>query len=139
MMTTAKGLILVAAFLTLTSASGTARAERARYHFEPVDACGTMSLKPFGPCGAVGERISYFGTVREPAHQPPRPTHLLTFQHPVTGKPVIVPVALPEGTPTIQHRPGRTIYNYGSYTVEIHFLTDGSVDVVYNSGLLRGL
>jgi hypothetical protein len=52
---------------------------------------------------------------------------------------VIVPLALPEGIPVIEHRNGRVIYNYGTYTVETVFLPDGTVDVVYNSGLLRAL
>jgi hypothetical protein len=46
---------------------------------------------------------------------------------------------LPEGTPRIEHVWRRIVYNYGSYTVAVLFLPDGSVDVIYNSGLLRGL
>ena len=52
---------------------------------------------------------------------------------------ITVPLSFPEGTPRIEHRADRVIYNYGSYTVEVHFLPDGSVDVVYNSGLRRAL
>jgi hypothetical protein len=50
---------------------------------------------------------------------------------------VNVPLALPDGTPVIEHVGQRIVYNYGSYTVEVRFLPDGGVDVVYNSGLLR--
>ena len=38
----------------------------------------------------------------------------------------------------LEYRYNRIIYYYGSETVEVVFLTDGTVDVVYNSGLLRG-
>jgi hypothetical protein len=113
------------------------RAGRVRYHYAPADACGTMSMKPDGPCGAAGEVVSFFGAVREPAPAPPRPTHLLTFQHPCTARPVTVPVCLPEGTPRVEYRTDWVVYNYGSYAVQVHFLGDGSVDVVYNSGLFR--
>jgi hypothetical protein len=34
------------------------------------------------------------------------------------------------------YRTNRVVYNYGSYTVEVQFLPDGSANVVYNSGLL---
>jgi hypothetical protein len=107
-----------------------------RYHYGPVDACGTMSLKP-GASGMVGERVSWFGAARAPEYNPPRPSYWLTFRHSYTGSLVNVPVSLPEGTPWIQYRTNWVIYNYGSYAVEIHFLSDGTVDVVYNSGLFR--
>ena len=73
------------------------------------------------------------------ARTPPRPTCLLTYRHPCTGQAVTVPLALPEGTPTIQYKLRQVVYNYGSYAVEVHFLPDGSVAVVYNSGLFRAL
>ncbi len=50
-----------------------------------------------------------------------------------------VPVALPEGTPRIEHVGNRVVYNYGTYTVAAAFLPDGSVDVIYDSGFLRPL
>jgi hypothetical protein len=59
--------------------------------------------------------------------------------HPCTGQAVSVPLALPCDTPVIQHVRNSTVYNYGSYTVEVRFLADGSVDVIYNSGLLRAV
>jgi hypothetical protein len=123
--------------LVLLATPLTANAGRTRFHYTATDGCGTMSLKPGGACGAPGERISFFGTVREPVCAPPRPTHLVSIQHPYTGRAVILPLCLPEDTPHMEYRPARVIYNYGSYTVEVHFLADGTVDVVYNSGLLR--
>jgi hypothetical protein len=44
---------------------------------------------------------------------------------------------LPDGTPTIEHVWRGIVYDYGSYTVEVQFQSDGGVDVIYNSGLLR--
>jgi hypothetical protein len=48
-------------------------------------------------------------------------------------------MTFPDGTPRIEYAPGRVVYNYGSYTVEAHFYRDGTVEVVYDSGLLRGI
>jgi len=113
-----------------------APAASVRYHYGPADACGTLALKPDAR-GLVGERVSWFGTSRVAEYNPPNPSFRLTFRHPFTGSTVTLPVGLPEGTPRIEYRTHWVIYNYGTYAVEIHFLSDGSVDVVYNSGLLR--
>lgn len=121
----------------LFALAGAAQAALVRFHYVPADDCGTMTLKPDGSSGTVGERVSLFGAVREGTVHAPRPNYVLTFRQPYTGKPVTVPVALPLGTPRIEYRTNWVIYNYGSYAVEIHFLADGSVDVVYNSGLFR--
>lgn len=129
------GIILIAAGLLILSTP--ALGGRLRYHYEPADACGRMTLKPEENCGGPAERVSWFGAVRQPDYRARRPTHYLTFRQPYTGRPVSVPVTLPEGTPRIEYRAERVIYNYGSYTVEIHFLADGSADVIYNSGLFR--
>jgi hypothetical protein len=64
---------------------------------------------------------------------------MVTYRHPYSGRSVTVPMRLPEGPPRFERRTDRIIYNYGDYTVEARFLQDGSVDVVYNSGLLRPL
>jgi hypothetical protein len=85
----------------------------------------------------AGERISVFGTQPDP--NPPRPTVMMTYRHPSTGQTINVPLRLPEGTPTVYHRRDRIVYNYSGYTVQVVFVADGSVDVVYNSGFLRGL
>jgi hypothetical protein len=87
--------------------------------------------------GSPGEIAGSFGKARGSVCEPPQPTCRVTFQHPCTGQEVTVPLALPEGTPTIEHVRQRIVYNYGSYTVEVRFVSDGSVDVIYNSGLLR--
>ena len=68
-----------------------------------------------------------------------RPNYLVTFRHAYTGQLITVPVAFPEGTPRLEYRRNRIVYNYGSYTVEAVFNPDGSMDMVYNSGFLRPL
>ena len=111
-----------------------AEAATVRFHYVPSESEKT-TMKPAG--GGVTERVRWFGTVREPYRLPLRPTHIVTFRHPYTGRNVAVPLALPEGTPNLMHGPDRIVFNYGSYTVGAHFFPDGSVDVVYNSGFLR--
>jgi hypothetical protein len=92
-------------------------------------------MKP--ACDGAGESVRWFGRVREPYHCPLCPTCVRTFHHPCTGQTVAIPLALPEGTPTILHGPDRITFNYGSYAIRVLFLQDGSVDVVYSSGFLR--
>jgi hypothetical protein len=125
---------LAVAPLLLIGTAGSADAARVRYHYGPA---GTNS----SACDAgtaSSERLSWFGTVREPYNaRLPRPPQYLTYRQPYTGRPVTIPVALPEGTPRIEHRRQRIIYNYGSYTVEVQFLPDGSTDVIYNPGPFR--
>src|SRR5262249_45729611 len=125
---------LVTALVLVTA--GTAVAERARFHFVPTGPGGALQLVPAAD-GAAGERAGPFGKARGSVCEPPQPTCRGTFKHPYTGQEVIVPLALPDGTPVIQHVWQRIVYDYGSYTVEVRFLPDGGVDVVYNSGLLR--
>ena len=119
--------------------TGVASAQRARFHYVPVDACGNLILRADGPCCSFGERFAWFSTVREPDNRPPRPNQLITFRHPAKCRPVIVPLSLPEGTPNMSYGPDRVTYNYGSYTVTVQFANDGSVFVVYNAGFFRSL
>lgn len=124
-------MLAVAALLLVSG--GVAPAARVRYHFMPADGSGNTVLKP----GPAGERVSWFGPAREAVPPPPRPTCQVTFLHPYTGRTVTVPLALPLSTPRIEHVRNRIVFNYGSDTVEVRFLPDGSVDVIYNTGLLR--
>jgi len=114
----------------------TAHAERARFHFVPTGPSGALQLAPAAQ-GSAGERTGSFGKARGSICEPPQPTCRVTFKHLCTGQVVTVPLALPEGTPVIEHVRKRIVYDYGSYTVEVQFLSDGGVDVIYNSGLLR--
>ncbi len=116
-----------------------AHAEAIRYRFVPKDACGTMAPTPVGPEGTIGERKQALGMRPMPYPYAVRPNVLVTFRHPFTGRNATVPLRLPEGTPRMEHRADRIIYNYGDYTVEARFLPDGAIDVIYNSGLLRPL
>lgn len=124
--------------LNLVSA-GSAAAAQARFHYLPSGNQAPMVLATPGPGPAPGEKITWFGTMRQPIIGAPRPTHFVSFRHPFTGSLVTVPLALPQGTPNMEYQARRVIYNYGSYTVSVFFLADGSVDVIYNSGFLRDL
>jgi len=126
-------LIALAVFFSMSA--GVASAAVVRFHYLPAESPENTTLRPAG--GGIGERIRWFGAVRELYNGALRPTHVVTFRHPYTSRNVSVPLALPEGTPNILHGSNRIIFNYGSYTVGAHFLSDGSVDVVYDSGLLR--
>lgn len=125
---------LAVALLVLLSKQG-AEAAAVRYHYVPEDSQSHTAMKPAGY--GVGETVRWFGTVREPYNCPLLPTCVLTFHHPCSGQDVSIPLALPEGTPTILHGRDRITFNYGSYAIRIRFLPDGSVDVVYDSGFLR--
>ncbi|MCI0463427.1 MAG: hypothetical protein L0Z62_41345 [Gemmataceae bacterium] len=129
-----RGAGVVALLLCLTAPGGAAQL---RFRYVPVDAYGNVSLQPAGPSGTAGEYRTWLGIVRQPCSSPPRPTHLVTFRHPCTNRTLTIPVHFPEGIPRLEFRPSRIIYNYGSYTVESHFLPDGSVELIYDSGLLR--
>lgn len=113
-------------------------AEMVRFCYVPVDACGTMRQVPCGPDGAPGELFQGLGLRRQSYPENFRPTHMVTFRHPV-GRNVTVPLTLPQGTPRLQTRADRVVYNYDGYVIEVRFFADGSVDVVYNSGFLRPL
>ncbi len=131
-------LALIVGTLALAQ-PGSVQAEQARFRFVPVDACGHMAQVPIGPNGALGEQLNGLGLRPQPFNQVFRPNQMVTFRHPYTGRNVTVPLTLPAGTPRIEIRADRVIYDYGAYVVEARFLPDGSVDTVYNSGFLRYL
>jgi hypothetical protein len=120
----------VAGSLFLASAPP-ADAARVRYHFT-ADPGRAGCLK----APAAGQRLTLTGW-QAYGCPPPRATQLVTFRHPCTGQPVTVPLALPDATPRMEYTRDRAIYNYGSDTVEVRFLSDGSAEVIYNSGFLR--
>jgi hypothetical protein len=126
--------LAVAAAAWLISATG-ADAAVARYHYVPNGPNRAMTFTPSAP--DAGERLSIFGRAPDPT--PPRPTVMMTYYHPSSGQVVAVPLALPPGTPQVYHRSNRIVYDFSGYTVQVQFLPDGSVDVIYNSGFLRGL
>jgi hypothetical protein len=122
-----------AAVLALICA-GPAGAARVTVHFMPADSRGNTS--PSGQT-TVSTRTAFFAAPQAPAEVPIRPNQVVTFRHPATGRNINVPLALPEGTPKMRYRTNRVMYDYGSDTIEVRFLNDGSVDVIYNSGFLR--
>jgi hypothetical protein len=114
-------------------------AEQVRFRFVPIDACGTVGAVPVGPERTIGELRRGLGVTPLPYPYAVRPNRMVTFRHSFTGRLVTVPMRLPDSTPRMEHATNRIIYNYNDYTVEARFLPDGSIDVVYNSGLLRPL
>lgn len=121
--------LAVAGPLLLASA-GPAAAARIRFHY--AVAPGSLAL-----CApAAGERLTLRGWQAYEC-PPPRATHLVSFRHPATGQVITVPLALSLSTPKMEYGRDRIIYNYGSETVEVRFVGDGSVYVIYDSGLLR--
>jgi hypothetical protein len=120
-----------AVILFLTSQTDAARI---RYHYVPTGT-GTGEDAGVAQSGA-GERLTWRMDWQSCDQPAPRATHLVTFCHPISGKLLTLPLGLPEGTPQMLHSRNRVTYDYGSYTVEVHFLSDGSADVIYNSGLL---
>jgi hypothetical protein len=127
------GLVLLASLML--GPAPAAWADRVRFHFAAAPTAPAAALQPAGP----GQRISLFGTPLEPYTGHLRATYLVTFRHFSTGQLVTVPLALPEGTPHIAYVGNRIVYGYTSYTVDVVFLSDGSVDVIYDSGFLRPL
>src|SRR5437588_272091 len=97
--------LLIAAGLLLGS-PGSAAADQLRLHYLPASSGATAVLQ-----APAGERVSFFGMVREPNACPIRPNYLVTFRHAFTAQLVTVPVAFPEGTPRLEYRADRIIYN----------------------------
>ncbi len=119
---------------------GGARAEQVRFLYVPIgDACGNTRQAPHGPDGALGEKITGLGLIPRAYRETFKPTHMVTFRHPANGRNVIVPMTLSGGTPKMEYRNDRIIYNFGDHTVEAHFLPEGSVEVIYSTGFLRAL
>ncbi len=112
-----------------------AAAEVVRLRYAPQDAGATTVMKPADPGMPTGTRTSRLGLRREVYFCEPRYNYLGEYGHWHTGQRVTVPLSLPTDTPRVEQTWRGIIYNYGSYTVEVHFLRDGSVEVVYNSGL----
>lgn len=111
-----------------------AAAARVQVHYVPADAKGNMNV---GVQTTVSTRIAFFGPAEAPPEVPIRPNQVVAFRHPVTGRIVNIPLALYEGTPKMRYRSNVVMYDYGSDAIEVRFLNDGSVDVIYNSGFLR--
>jgi hypothetical protein len=127
------------AALLLLGLAVSAGAEVVRYRYGPGNGPGPLTIRPW-PSGAPGEWQPFRGSSRrEPYPYERRPTQLVTFPHPCTGAHVVVPLALPEDTPRVEHLPDRVSFTYDAYAVEVRFIPDGTVEVEYNSGPFRRL
>jgi hypothetical protein len=122
--------------VALLLATVSAQAARIRYHYAPVGNAGCMQLVPVAG-GAPGERLSWVGIPPSPYHTAPRPTGCVAFFHPDTKAYLSIPLAVPPDTPRIRRWASTVEYDYGSEQIEIRFNADGSVDVIYNNGLMR--
>lgn len=129
--------LFAAALFAAAIATAPASAARVRFHYVP-DNAGGVQLAP-AASGAAGELPLRRGGAREYTSGPPRANYVVTVRHPYSGQDLKVPLFLPDGVPEIEHTWSRVVYNYGIYTVEIRYLSDGSIDVIYNSGFLRPL
>ncbi|MBM3995447.1 MAG: hypothetical protein FJ303_15030 [Planctomycetes bacterium] len=127
------------AVLVVAACPAWASAEQVRYHFVPADACGRMTQVPAGPEGTIGELKRGLGARALPYPYGVKPNQMVTFRHPFTGRNVTVPIRMPAAVARMETRADRIIYNFADYTVEARFLPNGSVDIIYNSGVLRPL
>ena len=116
-----------------------ASAEQVRYRYVPIDACGTMAPAPIGPEGTIGELKRGLGARPLPYPYALKPNQMVTFRHPFNGRNATVPMRLPNEKARMEHHSDRIVYNFSDFTVEVRFLPDGAVEIVYNSGLLRPL
>jgi len=133
-------LLLAAIAVAFAIHASPARAADLRYHYVPIDAAGNTQLAPVvqpGGGGSPGERVRFLGFVKEPAVTQPKPTHLVTFRHSFTQRNITVPLTLAPSTPRMSYSRDSVSYNYGSEQIQVQFQKDGTVDVVYSSGLLR--
>src|SRR5437870_2778819 len=105
------------ALLLMLGAPSWVAAEQVRYHYVPTDACGTMAAVPAGPEGTLGELRRGLGVIPLPYPYAVRPTRMVTFRHPYTGRNVTVPMRLPLDQASMEHRADRIVYTYNDYTV----------------------
>ena len=134
-----QAILWCAAVTSLVGLATFAPADVVRYHYTPA-ACSAYSSLKVAPDGAVGELSpTVLGLGKQSYYCQLKPTHMVTYRHPATGQHVTVPIAFPDGTPRMMTQSDAIVYNYGLYTIRVIFLNDGSVDVVYNSGLFRPL
>ena len=128
--------LVVAAYL---AAPAGVRADSLRFRYLPTGPGGALVQAPAGPDGTLGELRTGLSTAPKPYAGNYSPNRLVTFRHPYTSRNVTVPMKLPDNVPRIEHIRDRVRFTYTTYHIDVRFLPDGAVDVVYNSGLLRTL
>jgi hypothetical protein len=127
-----RGTLGTAALVCGLTFADQANAARVRFHYVPA---GPEEKSVVTQAGS-GERLTWRGAWQATDCPTPKPTCFSTFRHPDTGRCLTLPLALPEGTPQMLYRTNRVIYDYSGFTVEVHFLSDGTADVIYTTGLL---
>ncbi len=124
MLTIRKGFwTCVTALFAVLAVVGTVEAARLRYRYVPGGADGVMTLAP-SAFGTPGVRITLRGSCPD--------------SHPFSGQTINVPLNLP-GNPTIYYKTNAVLYDYSGDFVEVRFLPDGSVEVIYSTGLFRSI
>ena len=109
-----------------------AKAQDIHYHYVRANGSNLTFFSPRPSYVFSRNRVYVYPPV--PQAEPPPPNTWLEFRHPFTHSYLTVPVNLPNGSiPRIENRADRVIYNYPGYSVVIHFVRDGSVDVSYQS------
>jgi hypothetical protein len=127
---------LAGVVLVLACAAAPARAAFVRYHYVPGGPGGCFRLDDSR--GYPGERLTWRGTWVPYNCPPERPTARVTFRQPFTNQPMTLPLHLPiDSVPRMEYRPDRVVYDYGTGSVVVQFLPDGTAFVIYNDGLLR--
>jgi len=102
---------------------------------------------PAGSCGAFapGTVSALFDVAALVCAKTSAPVTVVAAAAPVagpataaTGQPLTLPLHLPiDSTPRMEYRTDRVVYDYGTGSVQVLFLPDGSAYVVYEDGLLR--
>jgi hypothetical protein len=129
---TLRSTLWTAALVSGLAFANHADAARVRFHYVPAGPDEKAGVAQSGS----GERLTLRGSWQAIDCPAPRTTQFVTFCHPDTGRRLTLPLALPEGTPQMMYRTNRVIYDYSGFTVDVHFLPDGSADVIYTTGLL---
>lgn len=120
--------------ILISASAQRVEAEQIRIRYWPQDSGPETIMKPADPGQPTGVRVSRFGLRREPYYCLPKANCLKTYRHRCTGQTVTVPLYLPSDTPRIAHTWSGISYQYTGFSVNVHFLEDGSVEVVYDNG-----
>jgi hypothetical protein len=124
----------IIALIVSAVVGGAASAEQIRILYCPQDSGPTTVMKAADPGKPTGVRVSGFGLRREPYYCLPKSNCLRTFCHTCTKQNVTLPLYLPAATPRVAHTWRGISYQYTGFAVNVNFLQDGSVEVVYDNG-----
>src|SRR5262245_1929495 len=88
------------AFLLMAGLIADVRADDSDFHYVRPYGSRAMFFTPRSSFAYIGGQVYYLPS---PTLQPPTPNSWLNFRHPYTHAYVSVPVALPNGTPKVEH------------------------------------